>query len=136
MSRNSGGQGVVRYSGAVEDAKALVAEPPPADSIEVKNGRMRGQAGTYCGVSVALCPIQQCCEASPIGFLGEICRLRLGASYYEPVDMTIPQIAHIGIEGTHTTPAYICPGDAGQGIESQAHHDAVRSGVKQCTKLA
>ena len=43
--------------------------------------------------------------------------------------MTIPQIAHIGIEGGHTAPAHICAGDAGQSIERQTHHDAVGRGI-------
>ncbi len=126
---------MVCCSPAVEDAETLVAEPATADTINVQNSRMRGQAGPHCRMSVALGPVHQCGQASPVWLVDEVLRPRLCPRYDEAVEMAVPEIIDIRIEATDTALAQICSRDLGQRIESQAHPDVVTRRIEQCVKL-
>src|SRR5260221_9729023 len=106
-SRSRGRQGVVRYLSALEDAETLVTEWTAADTIEVENRRMRGQAGPDRRMSVALRPLQQSCQASPVWLFHEAQGPRLCPGHDESVEMIVPEAADVGIEAAHMAPADI-----------------------------
>src|SRR6266478_52816 len=101
-SRNGGRQRMVCYSLAIEDAATLVAEPATADTVNVQYSRVRCQAGPDSRMSVALGPVHQCGQASPVWLVHEVWRPRLCPRYDEAVEMAVPEIIDIGIEAAHT----------------------------------
>src|SRR5579862_5079109 len=105
---------MVRYLRAFENPEALVAKPAPLNPIHVEKSCMRGQAGPYARMNVVFRPAQQSYETSPVWFVPEVRRLRLGAGHDEAIEMAAPKIIDAGIEATHTPPAGIGPGNLRQ----------------------
>ena len=126
---------MVCYSLAIEDAETLVAEPATANTINVQNSRMRGQAGPDSRMSVALGPVHQCGQAPPVWLVHEVRRPRLCPRYNEAVEMAVPEIIDVGIEAADTALAQICSRDVRQRIEPQAQQDVITCRIEQCVKL-
>src|SRR4029077_9875004 len=96
---------------------------------------MPGQAGPDSRMSVALRPLQQSCQASPVWLVHEVQGPRLCPGYDEAVEMIVPEVTDVGIEAAHMAPGHLSPGNVRQRIERQSHHDAVCRRIEQFAKL-
>ena len=76
-------------------------------------------------------PVEDFCQASPVRFVRQVRRQRLGTGDDQTVEVAIPQILDTGIEAADMTPAPLGSRNIGQCVERQAHHDAVRRRVEE-----
>ena len=96
---NAGGQWVIRRSRTFEDAEAFVAEPAPADAIDVQNSP-RCAARQDQTVEWVLCSAHSMnlCQASPVWFVRSVWGSRLCPGHDQTVEVAIPQILDARIE--------------------------------------
>src|ERR1700730_6255605 len=115
------GQWVPASLREVENAKLLIGQPIPADAVAVQNAGMRRETGQNSSGRVALRPIEDIRQDSPVGFIPQIGLPRLRAGDDHAIKLVLPEFVEAVVEAIEMTLAAISSRNSGQRVELQVN---------------
>src|SRR5579862_1002055 len=134
--RRSSHQVVAGHARALKDAEVLLLALAPPDAIQVKNSRVRGQAGPDSRVSVLSGPFEDLRETFPARLINKIHRHRLFARHDESIQVRFPELVYARILAADVVAAQCFLRDVKQGVERQANLDTFRRCIENGDELA